>query len=172
MCICADAVRRLYPGATDSEVRKVVSTWLTGSRDRDNGKMEREEAKKTRQAAAGTGTTGRGRERKQKGRDRQKIGSKSLFSPEIPDRRETSDIPSLPLGGAGGGGGGREQAPPVCNLRAVIWFPFPVSSLVCFCLVLLLFLSCHFSANELSPDFFPENSNIFCFWLIDWWSLI
>ena len=105
MCICADAVRRLYPGATDSEVRKVVTTWLTGSRDRDNGKMESEEAKKTRQAAAGTGTTGRGRVRKQNGLDRQKIGSKSLFSPEIPDRRETSDIPGLPFGGGGGGGG-------------------------------------------------------------------
>ena len=52
-------------------------------------------------------------------------------------------------------------SPPVWNLRAVIWFPFPISSCI-FCLVLLLFLSCHFSANRLhSPDFFPENSNIF-----------
>ena len=48
MCVCADAVRRLHPGATDLEVREVVTTWLTGSRD--NGKREREEAKKTRQA--------------------------------------------------------------------------------------------------------------------------
>ena len=45
MCICADAVRRLHPGATDSEMREVVTTWLTGSKDRDNGKREREEAK-------------------------------------------------------------------------------------------------------------------------------
>jgi len=36
--------------------------------------------------------------------------------------------------------------PPVWNLRAVIWFTISVSSLF-FCLVLLLFLSCHFSAN-------------------------
>ena len=48
MCICADAVRRLHPGATDSEVKEVVTTWLTGSRDRDNGKREREEAKRMR----------------------------------------------------------------------------------------------------------------------------
>ena len=36
--------------------------------------------------------------------------------------------------------------PPVWNLRAVIWCPFSVTSCF-FCLVLLLFLSCHFSAN-------------------------
>ena len=48
VCICADAVRRLHPGATDSEMREVVITWLTGSRD--NGKREREEAKRARQA--------------------------------------------------------------------------------------------------------------------------
>ena len=35
--------------------------------------------------------------------------------------------------------------PPVWNLRAVICFPFPISSLVFFCLVVLLFLQCHFS---------------------------
>ena len=39
VCICADAVRRLYPGASDSEMREVVTTWLTGSRD--NGKREK-----------------------------------------------------------------------------------------------------------------------------------
>ena len=50
VCICADAVRRLHPGATDSEMREVVTTWLTGSKDRDNGKREREEAKRGRQA--------------------------------------------------------------------------------------------------------------------------
>ena len=49
VCICADAVRRLHPGVTDSEVKEVVTTWLTGSRDRDNGKREREEAKRARQ---------------------------------------------------------------------------------------------------------------------------
>ena len=49
LCICADAVRRLHPGATDSEVKEVVTTWLTGSRDRDNGKREREETKRARQ---------------------------------------------------------------------------------------------------------------------------
>ena len=48
VCICADAVRRLHIGATDSEMREVVTTWLTGSRD--NGKREREEAKRARQA--------------------------------------------------------------------------------------------------------------------------
>ena len=53
VCICADAVRRLHLGATDSEMRDEVTTWLTLS-----------------QAA---GTTGRGRERKQKGLDRQKM---------------------------------------------------------------------------------------------------
>ena len=38
--------------------------------------------------------------------------------------------------------------PPVWNLRAVIRFPFPISSLGFFlCLVLLLFLSCNVSAN-------------------------
>ena len=50
VCICADAVRRLHPGATDSEMREVVTTWLTGSKDRDNRKREREEAKRGRQA--------------------------------------------------------------------------------------------------------------------------
>ena len=42
---------------------------------------------------------------------------------------------------------GMSDVPPVWNLRTVFWFPFPVSSLVFFCLVLLPFLSCHFSAN-------------------------
>ena len=42
-------MRRLHPGATDSEVKEVVTTWLTGSRDRDNGKREREETKRARQ---------------------------------------------------------------------------------------------------------------------------
>ena len=41
-------MRRLHPGATDSEMREVVTTWPTGSRD--NGKREREEAKRARQA--------------------------------------------------------------------------------------------------------------------------
>ena len=50
MSICEDAVRRLHPGATDSEMREVVTTWLTGSRDRDSGKRGREEAKRARQA--------------------------------------------------------------------------------------------------------------------------
>ena len=49
MCVSADAVRRLHPGVTDSEVKEVVTTWLTGSRDRDNGKREREETKRARQ---------------------------------------------------------------------------------------------------------------------------
>ena len=48
VCVCADAVRRLHLGATDLEVREVVTTWLTGSRD--NGKRERAEAKRARQA--------------------------------------------------------------------------------------------------------------------------
>ena len=39
VCVCADAVRRLHPGATDSEMREVVTTWLTGSRN--NRKRER-----------------------------------------------------------------------------------------------------------------------------------
>ena len=103
------------------------------SRDRDNGKREREEAKKTRQAAAGTGTTGRGRERKQKGLDRQKIGSKSLFSPQIPDRRETSDIPGLPLGGGG-------RASPSC-----------LESQGCHLIPLSYILSCLFLPSPLSP---------------------
>ena len=68
--------------------------------------------------------------------------------------------------------GGRDVwcQPPVWNFRAVIWFPFPISSLVFFCLVLLL--PCNFSANGpfswlffFSFFFFlffsPENSNIF-----------
>ena len=42
---------------------------------------------------------------------------------------------------------GRPGMSDVWNLRAVIWFPLLISSLVFFCLVLLLFLSCHFSAN-------------------------
>ena len=42
-------MRRLHPGATDSEVKEVATTWLTGSRDRDNGNREREKAKTTRQ---------------------------------------------------------------------------------------------------------------------------
>jgi len=56
VCICADAVRRLHPGATDSEMREVVTTWLTGSRNRDGKRgrwkerTEREEAKRARQA--------------------------------------------------------------------------------------------------------------------------
>ena len=52
--------------------------------------------------------------------------------------------------------------PPVWNLRAVIWFPFPISShfsawsSCSFCLVVFL-LMVH------SPDFFPENSATFSF---------
>ena len=42
------------------------------------------------------------------------------------------------------------QVHPVWNLRAVIWFLFPIS-----CLVHLLFLSCHFSANGPFSWFFP-----------------
>ena len=54
--------------------------------------------------------------------------------------------------------------PPVWNLRAVIRFPFPISSLGFFlCLVLLLFLSCNFSANGPFPNFFPENSQSWAF---------
>ena len=53
--------------------------------------------------------------------------------------------------------------PPVWNLRAVIWFPFPISCHVFFCLVLLLFLPCHFSANgPFSWLFSRKLSNIFC----------
>ena len=47
---------------------------------------------------------------------------------------------------------------PVWNLRAVIWFPFFISSLFFFCLV-LHFLSCHFSAN--GPSFFQKILNFF-----------
>ena len=53
--------------------------------------------------------------------------------------------------------------PPVWNLRAVIWFPFPISSHF-FCLALLVFLSfclVIFLLVVRSSDFFPENSNIF-----------
>ena len=39
---------RLHPGATDSEMREVVTTWLTGNRD--NWNREREGAKRARQA--------------------------------------------------------------------------------------------------------------------------
>ena len=46
--------------------------------------------------------------------------------------------------------------PPVWNLRAVIWFHFPISSLLF--LPSPLALSCHFSAEVHSLDFFPENS--------------
>ena len=69
-----------------------------------------------------------------------------LFYPVQSPRREAGDVWCLP---------------PVWNFRAVIWFLFPISSLVFFCLILLLFLSCHFSANgPFSWLFFPENSQI------------
>ena len=49
--------------------------------------------------------------------------------------------------------------PPVWNLRAVIWFPIPISCLLFF---LLLFLSCHFSANgPFSWLFSRKLSNVF-----------
>ena len=48
------------------------------------------------------------------------------------------------------------QPSPCWNIRAVIRFPF-LSPLMFFCLVLLPFLACHFSANGLSADFvFPK----------------
>ena len=50
---------------------------------------------------------------------------------------------------------------PAWNLRAVIWFLFPIS-IVLLPLILLLFLSCHFSASgPFSIPFFQELSNIF-----------
>ena len=52
--------------------------------------------------------------------------------------------------------------PPVWNLRAVIWFPFPISSLVCFLPSPLALSVLSFSANgPFSWLFSPENSQIF-----------
>ena len=75
--------------------------------------------------------------------------------------------------------------PPVWNLSAVIWFPFPISSLVFFCLVLLLFLSCHFSANgpfswpffQKTVKYFSLRVRLFCMALVeqlgdDRWSVV
>ena len=56
------------------------------------------------------------------------------------------------------------QSQPGCEFQSWLTFPFPVSSLVFFCLVLLLLLSCQFSVTMVhSPVLFcfPENSNIF-----------
>ena len=62
---------------------------------------------------------------------------------------------------------------PAWNLRSAIWFLFPIS-IVLLPLVLLLFLSCHFSAyGPLCIPFFQELSNIFhqelgCFGMTGW----
>ena len=52
---------------------------------------------------------------------------------------------------------------PVWNLRAVIWFPFPISSYVFFCLVLLLCLVIFLLISLMvhSPDFFPQKLKYF-----------
>ena len=67
-----------------------------------------------------------------------------------------------------GGRGDFWCLPPVWNLRVVsVWSLAYISPLLCFCLVLLLFLSCLFLLLSHSPDlFFPKppfpKSRIFC----------
>ena len=84
-------------------------------------------------------------------------GKASLLQPWCP-RREAGDVWCLP---------------PVWNLRAVIWFPFPI--LLFFCLVLLLFLSCHFSVNgpfswllfQKTLKYFSLRVRLFCMALVE-----
>ena len=65
-----------------------MKNFLERERERERGPLEEEEEKEKTESATGVGRRTRG-DRKVESND----------SREIPDRRETSDIPGLPSGG-------------------------------------------------------------------------
>ncbi|KAL8625346.1 hypothetical protein ACOMHN_044489 [Nucella lapillus] len=44
-----EGVRKLYPDSTETQMRDIVTHWLSGSRDRENGKKQREARRASRE---------------------------------------------------------------------------------------------------------------------------